>query len=101
MAKIAILGSENSHCMGFASVLAPLTGEKRFPDLELIGIMGDEESNRAVMDKTAVTPASTDPAAFVGEVDAAMITARHGGRHLPYGNQIVVGDDVFSNIQLT
>ena len=84
MAKIAILGSENSHCMGFASVLAPLTGEKRFPDLELIGIMGDEESNRAVMDKTAVTRSSIDPAAFVGEVDAVMITARHGGRHLPY-----------------
>ena len=84
MAKIAILGSENSHCMGFASVLAPLTGEKRFPDLELIGIMGDEASNRAVMAKTAVTLSSTDPAAFVGEVDAVMITARHGGRHLPY-----------------
>ncbi|MBQ4194373.1 MAG: hypothetical protein II650_08945, partial [Clostridia bacterium] len=62
MYKIAILGSENSHCMGFASVLAPREGMRRFPDLELIGIAGDEASNRAVMEKTSVKRASTDPA---------------------------------------
>ncbi len=84
MYKIAILGSENSHCMGFASVLAPREGMRRFPDLELIGIAGDEASNRAVMEKTSVTRASTDPASFAGEADAVMITARHGGLHLPY-----------------
>ncbi len=84
MYKIAILGSENSHCAGFASVLAPRSGEKRFPDLELIGIMGDEASNLAVTEKTAVSRSSTDPAAYAGEVDAVMITARHGGLHLPY-----------------
>ena len=84
MYKIAILGSENSHCAGFASVLAPRSGEKRFPDLELIGIMGDEASNLAVTEKTAVSRSSTDPAAYAGEVDAVIITARHGGLHLPY-----------------
>ena len=84
MVKIAILGSENSHCAGFASVLAPRDGEKRFPDIELIGVAGDEASNRAITDKYDVPRASTDPAAFVGEADAVMITARHGGVHLPY-----------------
>ena len=84
MYKVAILGSENSHCAGFASVLAPKSGEKRFPDIELIGIAGDEASNRAVAEKTAVARTSADPAAYVGEADAVMITARHGGLHLPF-----------------
>ena len=83
MYKIAVLGSENSHCAGFASVLAPREGEKRFPDIELIGVAGDEASNKAIRDKYDVARSSTDPAAFVGEVDAVMITARHGGLHLP------------------
>ena len=84
MYRIAILGSENSHCMGFASVLAPKNGERRFPEIELVGVAGDEASNRAILEKTAVTRAETDPSAFLGEVDAVMVTARHGGRHLPF-----------------
>jgi predicted dehydrogenase len=84
MYKIAILGSENSHCLGFASVLAPKSGEKRFPDIELVGVAGDEASNSAVLEKTAVVRAETDPHAFLGEVDAVMVTARHGGNHLPF-----------------
>ena len=84
MYKIAILGSENSHCAGFASVLAPREGEKRFPDIELVGVAGDEASNKAITDKYDVSLASEDAAAFAGAVDAVMITARHGGRHLPF-----------------
>ena len=41
MIKIAILGIENSHAWHFASALAPKTGEKRFPDFELIGFYGE------------------------------------------------------------
>lgn len=84
MYRIAILGSENSHCAGFASVLAPREGEKRFPEIELYGVAGDEQSNRAVTEKYDVPHTSADPGAFAGEVDAVMITARHGGLHLKY-----------------
>ena len=84
MYKVAILGSENSHCAGFASVLAPLTGQKRFPDIFLCGVAGDDDSNMAVAEKAAVPAFKTDPAGFAGEVDAVMITARHGGLHLPW-----------------
>ena len=82
MYKIAIIGSENSHCMGFASILCPKEGERRLPDLELIGVAGDEASSRAILDSTACPSASSDPSAYVGSVDAVMITARHGGDHL-------------------
>jgi predicted dehydrogenase len=84
MFKIAILGSENSHCAGFASVLAPKEGEKRFPDIALVGVAGDEASNKAVTDKYDVPVTTTNAADFAGKVDAVMITARHGGLHLPY-----------------
>ena len=41
MKKIAILGSENSHCMLFASTFAPKDGKKLFEDIELLGVYGD------------------------------------------------------------
>lgn len=80
--KIAILGSENSHCTGFASSLCPLNGESRYKDLELVGIYGDAEANAAVLEKAAVPFTTEDPNAFLGKVDSVMVTARHGGRHL-------------------
>ena len=84
MYRVAIIGSENSHCMGFAGVLAPKSGEKRFPDIELIGICGDDASNQAVMEKTACPFCTNDPTAFLGKVDGIMVTSRHGGLHLKY-----------------
>ncbi|MBQ2726603.1 MAG: Gfo/Idh/MocA family oxidoreductase [Clostridia bacterium] len=84
MYKIAIIGSENSHAMGFASVLAPKSGERKFPDIELIGVCGDEKSNAAIAEKTAVTCFTDDPNAFLGKVDGIMVTSRHGGVHLKY-----------------
>ena len=82
MYKIAIIGSENSHAMGFASVLAPKSGERKFPDIELVGVCGDEKSNAAIAEKTAVTCFTDDPNAFLGKVDGIMVTSRHGGVHL-------------------
>lgn len=84
MYKIAIIGSENSHALHFASVLAPKNGEKRFPDIELIGVCGDDNSNAAIAEKTAVTCFTNDPNAFLGKVDGIMVTSRHGGVHLKY-----------------
>jgi len=84
MFRIAIIGSENSHAMGFASVLAPKSGERKFPDIELIGVCGDAASNAAIAEKTAVTWFTDDPNAFLGKVDGIMVTSRHGGVHLKY-----------------
>ena len=84
MFKVAIIGTENSHAMGFSQVLAPKSGEKVFPDIELIGVCGDEKSNAAIAEKTAVPFFTDDPNAFLGKVDAIMVTSRHGGVHLKY-----------------
>ncbi len=84
MYKIAIIGSENSHCAHFASVLAPKSGNSPFPEIELVGVCGDERANRGVMDVSSCPYFTDDPRAFVGKVDAVMVTARHGGVHLEY-----------------
>lgn len=95
MIKIAILGSENSHCAAFASVLAPKSGEKIFPDLELIGVYGDPnevgvpEGNEAVAKKSTCTVFAQDKDAFLAEADAVMVTARNGANHYKYAENYI------------
>lgn len=95
MIKLAILGSENSHCWNFASVLAPLDGKKMFEDVELIGVFGEpgepgvEEGNKAVLEKSTCTVIAEDKDAFLEEADAVMVTARDGGKHLRYAENYI------------
>lgn len=90
MIKLAILGSENSHAWGFSSALAPKDGEKMFPDVELIGMHLNPETDdgKIAMDKikegSSIKEFSADPEAFVDDADAVMVTARHGGDHLKF-----------------
>lgn len=95
MIKLAILGSENSHCCNFASVLAPKDGKKIFEDIELIGVYGDPnepgvaEGNAAIKEKTACTVFAEDKDAFLDEADAVMVTARNGAHHLKYAENYI------------
>ena len=88
MKKIAILGSENSHCWLFASVLSPLKGDKRYPDIELVGIYGEngeagvDISMEEIPKMSSCTNFTHDKDAFLEDVDAVMITARDGAKHL-------------------
>lgn len=80
MFKIAILGTENSHAAHFAAAIA----EGLFPELALMGVYGDEAGNekvKAVCPDIRFADSYTD---FLGKVDGVMVTARHGGLHLPY-----------------
>lgn len=102
MYKIAIIGSENSHCGHFASTLAPKTGEKLFTDLELVGVCGDDASNEAVAKNCACEWYTNDPAAFLGKVDCVMVTSRHGGVHLKYAKPYIEADcDVWIDKPIT
>lgn len=89
MYKVAIIGSENSHAECFAQVIAPRNEESRFPDIDLIGACGDEEANAVIHRKSTCAILTDDPYAFLGKVDAVMITARHGGRHLEYARPYI------------
>ena len=100
--KIAIIGSENSHCGHFAATLAPKNGEKLFPELELIGVCGDNVSNEAVAKNCACEWYTNDPTAFLGKVDCVMVTSRHGGVHLEYARPYIeAGCDVWIDKPIT
>lgn len=85
MYKIAILGSENSHSWGFASLIA----QNKYPELELCGVYGDEEGNAAIRDRSGFDCFMKDYNDLVGKVDAIMVTARHGANHLKYAKEYI------------
>lgn len=95
MIKLAILGSESSHCGYFASVLAPKSGDKIFKDVELIGVYADPnetgalEGNNAVREVSECRTFATDKDAFLDEADAIMITARNGANHFKYAENYI------------
>ena len=90
MNKVAIIGIENSHAWSFAKSLCPKDGEKTYEDMDLIGFYADltQEDGQvgaAKLEKvSACTQYAETPDGFVDDVDAVMITARHGKYHLPY-----------------
>jgi len=86
MYRIAILGTENSHALTFAKLinLPGADGKKPFPDMDVIGVYGDDESAKAVTREAGVRYIAESPDEFVGRVDAVMVTARKGSLHFPY-----------------
>lgn len=95
MIKIAILGSENSHAWHFASVLAPIDGNKKYPDIELIGVYGEPgepgvaEGNESISKMSTCKVFADDKDAFLDEADAVMVTARDGAKHFKYAEEYI------------
>ena len=80
--KIAILGTENSHCMAFAKLIK---NDPEYADIELVGVYGyDAEANKKILDAGLTACAAEKPEDFLGKVDAIMVTARHGDLHYEY-----------------
>lgn len=90
MIKLAILGAENSHAWHFSAALAPLDGESKIKDVELLGFYArpDTEDGRIcrkkIAEKSSCTYFSDDYTDFLDKADAVMVTARHGDDHLRY-----------------
>lgn len=86
MYKIAILGTENSHAKAFARLinLPGKDGKKLFPDMEVVGVYGDETSAGEILREANVPYDSKFPDEFLGKVDAVMVTARRGSQHVLY-----------------
>ncbi|NLG37820.1 MAG: Gfo/Idh/MocA family oxidoreductase [Clostridiales bacterium] len=88
MYRIGIIGTENSHAMAFSKYLNlpdPTTGAFAVPDARVTMVMGpDAESARGVMQEARVPVCAADPADFLGQVDAMMITSRRGSVHARY-----------------
>lgn len=80
--KLAILGTENSHAMGFTQLLK---NDPDFADVELTGIYGyDDKANADIMDTGICGGVAKTPDEFLGKVDVIAVTARHGDHHYEY-----------------
>ncbi len=94
MFKIAILGTENSHARAFANIIYKgheLTNNIPYGGYEIIGLCGDNpEENEVIKEITGgKAEISDNPEAWVGKVDAVMVTARHGGKHFKYAKKYI------------
>lgn len=94
MFKIAILGTENSHARAFCNLIYKgyeLNGNVPYADFEVIGLCGDnEEENKLLQEITGgKAEISNNGDKWVEEVDAVMVTARHGGKHLAYARKYI------------
>jgi len=86
MIRFAILGTENSHAAAFASLLK----EPKYADLQLVGVYGrdiadpDMRENEKIAQLIPGIEIADRPDAFLGKVDAVVVTARHGTHHYEY-----------------
>jgi len=94
MFKIAILGTENSHARAFCNLIYKgdaSNGNVPYADFEVIGLCGDNaEENELLKEITGGKAEISDNGdKWVDEVDAIMVTARHGGKHLAYAKKYI------------
>ncbi len=86
MKKIVILGCENSHAHGFLELI---TTKKEFSDISVIGVYSEEKEAAEKLRDTFGVPVMQNFTDAAGQVDGAMITARHGNNHLPYAEPYI------------
>ena len=86
MYKIAILGCENSHADAF---LTTILKDKKYPDIEVVGVYSDEESACERMRENFSVYCAKSYDEFVGQVDGIMITARDGRNHYKYAKPYI------------
>lgn len=93
MYKIAILGSENSHARAFSNIVQKghdALGGVPYADFEIVGVYGDNpEENKYLCETYGIKEIADDPNAFLGRVDAIMVTARSGAKHFPYAKKYI------------
>ncbi len=80
MFRVGIIGSENSHAIGFSRIFN-LSG--KYDDIRVVAIYGeDEAASQKIHDECGVE--MMRPEEMLGKVDAVMVTSRNGKLHPPY-----------------
>jgi len=86
MIRIGLLGSDNSHALGFAKYINIAgTGSCIYDDVRITHIYGHDEAQTAkVAAEGSIPNAVRDPMDMIGGVDAVMVLFRDGKYHYPY-----------------
>ncbi|MBE6912522.1 MAG: hypothetical protein E7473_08360 [Ruminococcaceae bacterium] len=94
MFKIALLGTENSHARAFCNLIYKgdaMNGNVPYADFEVIGLCGDSTEENEILKEITGGKAeiSENGDKWVDEVDAIMVTARSGAKHLAYAKKYI------------
>ena len=83
MIRIGIIGSENTHALKFSELANGTDGAgRRVSGIAVTMLYGDDRSQAEDVAKQGDVPYVVDhPSEMLGEIDAVMVTTRHGDRH--------------------
>jgi len=88
MYRIGLIGSDNSHGLGFAKLCNfpdEKTGEFLYPEMRITAVYGHEkERTEQVARDGAIEKIYERAEDMIGEVDSVMVIFRHGSKHLKY-----------------
>jgi predicted dehydrogenase len=85
MIRLGIVGSDNSHALAFSELCnVRAAGDPlRITGAAVVAICGDDaERTREVAEKGLIPRIVALPEEMIGDIDAALVVHRHGGRHL-------------------
>ena len=77
MYRIGIIGTENSHALGFATYFNQTAPGRA----KVVGVMGDADSVKIIQERVGVEFVANKVEDFIGKVDAMMVTSRAGSLH--------------------
>ncbi len=81
--KIAMIGVENSHAPAFANLIKK--NPEKYADIEIVGVYSYDGAAARKMVEDGLAPLAADTAAaFLGQADGIINTARHGDAHYEY-----------------
>lgn len=88
MFRVGIIGTDNSHALGFAQLcnIPDENGKYAYDDVRIVAIHGcgdDPEHTKEVAEQGNIPFIAQSTDEFIGKVDAVMVVARHGSKHIP------------------
>jgi predicted dehydrogenase len=88
--RIGILGTDNSHSIGYSQFFNDPKGKDYIPGAKVVALYGDNEKrNMEVAEKGKVPTIVKKPTDLIGMIDAAIVDFRHGSRHLQFAAPMI------------
>jgi len=88
--RIGILGTDNSHSIGYSQFFNNKQGKDYIPGAKVVAIYGlEDKRNKEVAEKGMVPTIVRRPTDMIGMIDGAIVDFRHGHRHLKYAAPLI------------
>lgn len=85
MIRIGIVGSDNSHAIAFSKLCNVPGNIPRVEGAQVVAVFGEEEERTKEVAQEGNIPKIVEkPEDMIGEIDAALVVFRHGGKHRQY-----------------